>query len=122
MTIVAFEEPGMGSATAELRALGLEFAETILEHCQKVLVDPEWYRNNQIYATFQNVRMYRAMIEDRFAIYAVEELEWGGLKISIMFAGRYGQVAQSGRWRWSGIDNDELCNGLLMARAHIHFS
>lgn len=121
MSIVAFDVPGLGSATDELRTLGVEFTLHLLPHCQNVKTNPEVCENYQVYATYGGIDMYRALVGSQFAIYAVEAIDVGDVKISILFAGQYGVPVRVGGYDWDGGDDESLRRGLLLARAQAHF-
>ena len=121
MTIVAFEAQGLGCATDELRDLGKEFAFYVLRHCQNVKLKPGVHRQFQVYARYEEVDLYRAQIERKFAIYAVEQRDNDDVKVTIMFAGEDGRPVFSGEHVWRGESDDELRLGILKARTESYF-
>jgi hypothetical protein len=117
MTIVTFEDGSLGDASAELRALGTDFALDILLHCQKVHNRKIDYRKLQPFDVYRGVEMFQASIGSKFIVFSVESDFEGGLKLTIIFAGQHGLPAQAGKWEWNGYDYDAFRAGILRARA-----
>lgn len=117
VSIVSFEHDMLGSASAELEALGVELATEMLLHCQEVDSKRIDYRRLKVFSAYSGVEMFLATIGDALMVFSVESDESGDLKITIMFAGRHGISAASGAHIWNGNDYAALRTGVVHARA-----
>lgn len=121
MSIVSFEDATLGSASAELEALGFELAAELLLHCQEVLSHQKDYRRLKVFTTYNGVEMFLATVGNALMVFSVEPDEIGDLKITIMFVGQHGSPTAAGGHSWNGSDYVELRTGIVRARASVWF-
>jgi hypothetical protein len=120
--MVSFEDSSLGSASNELRGLGMEFALDMLAHCQRVEASQIDFRTLAIFATYHGVEMFQAKIAGKFIIYAVELDRTNDLKVTIMFAGEHGVSATAGTFSWDGQSYAALASSIIQARAAVWFT
>jgi hypothetical protein len=115
--IVTFEDGILGSASAELSALGVEVAAEVLLYCQEVYSGRVDYRRFKVFASYHGIEMFLAKISDDFIVFSVEVDGIGDLKVTIMFAGRHGVTATAGGFTWDGNNYAALSVGVIRPRA-----
>ena|SRR5271166_5111315 len=119
--MTTFEDKELGSAFDEMCALGRKFSEEMLCHCHKVDRGEIDFRKLLVFATYEGVEMFLAMIGQDFIVYAVEIDEQNNLTLTIMFAGQHGRSARAGLHSWNGTAYQQLVSGIIQARAAAHF-
>jgi hypothetical protein len=90
-------------ARVEVEALGYIYAVPIVRFIQRIASREVDHWGKATFDTYQGILIYKAEIEGRFVIFIVEEFADGGITVTIMLAGKWGDRSIGGR-PWNGQD------------------
>jgi hypothetical protein len=124
--IVAYKNAPSIDVELELEALGDAFAENVLLFCRGIVggegasgID-HW--RLMPFDEYRDVPVYKYAFNGRFALVAVEDADNGERRVSLVMAGRTGQLATIDDVDWDGSDMTVLRDKVLRPRLEDYFT
>lgn len=118
-----FEDPVLGSAFLETRALGLDFLEAVMtKHCVSIESNKIDHLTLQPFTDYHGIEIFLAALNAEFTVFAVQVDSVGDKCVTIMFSGIHGTPIISDHCYWNGSDYLELTKNIIIPRAKVWFT